>query len=61
MQFEELKIHESDSITDKLADFICLRDKMAAIGNVLSDRELSLRLLAKLPSSWETFVVYTNI
>lgn len=36
MQFEELTFHEGESITEKLCKFIALRDKMAAIGNMLS-------------------------
>ena len=55
-QFEDLEINESDFISDKLARFISLRDKMAAIGKFHSDRELLLWLLAKLLLSSETFV-----
>ena len=49
-------INDGDSIRDKLTEFITLKDKMAAIGSPMTDRELSLRLLSRLPPSWESFV-----
>ena len=42
MQFKDLKINGFEFISDKLIEFISLRDKMAAIGNLLSNREVSL-------------------
>ena len=56
MQFEKQTINDGDSIRDKLTEFITLKDKMAAIGSPMTDRELSLRLLSRLPPSWESFV-----
>ena len=42
MQFKDLKINGFEFISDKLIEFISLRDKMAAIGKFHSDRELLL-------------------
>ena len=54
MQFEMLTIHDGDSIKEKLTKFISLKDKIAAIGTSFSDRERSLKLLSKLPPTWES-------
>ena len=56
MQFEKQTIYEGDSIREKITEFITLKDKMAAIGSPMSDREFSPRLLSRLTPSWEPFV-----
>ena len=41
MQLEYLKIHKGESIIDVIGAFVSLKAKMEAIGEFLSERELS--------------------
>ena len=54
-QLNHIQIKKGESINSYFLNVVGIRDELSSIGTIISDNELTLMAIDRLPDSWETF------